>query len=333
MRRSTQQGAVLITALLLVVVLSVLAIGFAEAMRFDIQRTAQAQARTQALWHAYGAEDFAEIAMTRLWRAQGDRPQLDPQWAREGFVLPVDNGSMRLRIGEGGNCLNLNSVVRPGPDGFQVDPVGLAQYRALLTALGVDAGQARLLAAALLDWADSNGTPWPGGAEDAVYGTRTLATRAANTLLADISELRVIEGYDKELIERLRPFICALPTSDLSPINVNALTLTQAPLLVAMLEGEIDGAAAQRLIEDRPDDGFVEIDAFWAMPQFDDITISARLREQPRLASRFLTLTSELWLDGAGLTMHTLFEQRGGGDLRPVRRQLMPPLPPPGSAL
>src|SRR3546814_7765026 len=46
-----------------------------------------------------------------------------------------------------------------------------------------------------------------------------------------------MRGVTPSIYATLRPWICALPTSDLSPINVNTLRPDQAPL-IAMLAPE-----------------------------------------------------------------------------------------------
>ena len=58
--------------------------------------------------------------------------------------------------------------------------------------------------------------------------------RTANTLFADPGELAALVGMNPEIMARLRPWLCALPTTELSPININTLLPEQAPLL-AML--------------------------------------------------------------------------------------------------
>ena len=67
----------------------------------------------------------------------------------------------------------------------------------------------------------------------------TAPYRTGNTLFADAGELRAVAGMSPALYRRLRPWLCALPTSDLSPINLNTLSPEQAPLLAMLAPGQL----------------------------------------------------------------------------------------------
>jgi general secretion pathway protein K len=54
---------------------------------------------------------------------------------------------------------------------------------------------------------------------------------------------------------RLRPWLCALPEAELSPLNVNTLRPEQARLLAMLGPGTIDVRRAQSIIAQRPASG------------------------------------------------------------------------------
>src|SRR3546814_6905391 len=89
--------------------------------------------------------------------------------------------------------------------------------------LGIDPALAASIAAAAADWIDTDDRPLPDGAEDDTYARAAIPYRTANRFVADASELRAMRGVTPAIYATLRPWICALPTSDLSPINVNTL--------------------------------------------------------------------------------------------------------------
>ena len=66
------------------------------------------------------------------------------------------------------------------------------------------------------------------GAEDNFYDSQEPPYRAANQQLSSISELQYLRSFTPEVIERLVPFVTALPVrsaNDLTPINVNSASL------------------------------------------------------------------------------------------------------------
>jgi general secretion pathway protein K len=89
----------------------------------------------------------------------------------------------------------------------------------LLEVNGLD----RALAEPLIDWIDIDSTAQPGGAEDLDYLNLDPSYRAANRALKSVDELRLIKGYTDEVVEKLRPYVVALPNTNAqaTPINVN----------------------------------------------------------------------------------------------------------------
>jgi general secretion pathway protein K len=72
---------------------------------------------------------------------------------------------------------------------------------------------------AVLDWMDSDSEARPGGAEDIDYLQLPTPYRAANQKMTSVDELRLVRGFTPEMVEKLRPFLAALPTA--TDINVN----------------------------------------------------------------------------------------------------------------
>ncbi len=68
------------------------------------------------------------------------------------------------------------------------------------------------------------------GREDSEYLARSVPFYAANQPLADISEMRVVQGMDAGLYQKLKPLVCALPMTR-QQININTLDVTQSVIL------------------------------------------------------------------------------------------------------
>src|SRR3546814_8005854 len=101
-----------------------------------------------------------------------------------------------------------------------------------------------------------------GGAEDDTYARAAIPYRTANRFVADASELRAMRGVTPAIYATLRPWICALPTSDLSPINVNTLRPDPAPLIAMLAPEQLPIGDARRPITARPLRGYASVEGF-----------------------------------------------------------------------
>lgn len=263
--RRNERGVALLSALLLIIVLASVIVAVMDDIRFAIRRTVNTRLYDQALWYAYGAEELGRQTLRRSWKAQPTRNTLNDPWAQDGVRFPIDGGVISGRISDAGNCFNLNSVVERDGRGRWVERESARlQFERLAAAVGLNRGDAEALSASLTDWIDTDMAMLPGGAEDADYMRLEPPFRTGGTLLADVSELRAIRGFNQKIYQALRPFVCALPTEMPSLINVNTLRIEQAPLLVMIASEGLSLAAARRTIEARPLSGYINSDSFWA---------------------------------------------------------------------
>jgi general secretion pathway protein K len=123
--------------------------------------------------------------------------------------------------------------------------------------------------------------------------------------MIDPSELRAVAGVRAPVYAALRPFLCALPVTDLSPINVNTLGPNQAVLL-AMLAPGIDVARAQRVIDDRPVIGWENLARFWGQPALTGTPSEAQVQTQ--MKTRWFRLKVMIELAGAEFEEHALID-------------------------
>src|SRR5687767_14256071 len=302
MTRRREEGAALLTVLLLVAVMSALAVGVLDDIRFGLRRTANAETVGQAQWYALGAE---AVARARLARLAGLDPQRTPagDWNGRWLLYPIDNGVIRARIADAGTCFNLNSVVQGANEQWGRRDLGLHQFIALLRALEISPRDAESLAEALADWIDTDGSRTTLGGEDDSYANAAPPYRTAGTLLSEVSELRAIRGFTPEIYARIRPFVCALPTADLSPININLLEAGNALLLTMLMDGRLDPGAAAALIESRPDGGWRTVDEFWSNPVLTEHLPPDAALDQVSLRTRFFSLQAEVDYAGSEAVM------------------------------
>ena len=303
------KGAALVTVLLLVTVMSLGAVLTFDAMGFSIKRTSALRTYDQARQYAMGGEQLAASVAETLNETKS--LLLEPR----AVSFAIDGGRIEGLISDNSNCFNVNSLVRRQDTGVYVanDESG-RQYVRFLVALGLSDRQAGELRATLTDWIDSDERPLPLGAEDYDYAALSEPYRTGNSLIADLSELRMIKGYEPLLLETLAKYLCADDSTDPSALNVNNLTAEQVPLLVALIGGNFTMDMATELILARPGTGYKDIADFWLDPILAGREIDQSIRQQTtikphRFSSRVRVtyydatshLTSEIKVDDSGL--------------------------------
>jgi general secretion pathway protein K len=324
MSRAKQAGVALLTVLLLVAVMSVLLVAVLDDIRFGQRRAGNAQAQAQAQWYALGAEALAQAQLRQLWRRDRQRTTLEGGWNGRAVAFPVEEGLIEARVADHTACFNLNSVVEGAGEMLQRREAGVRQFRALMLALDFPPRRATALADALADWIDSDAVPAAAGVEDAAYLASAAPYRSAGTLLAEVSELRAIRGFDAETYARLRPHVCALPTPAPTPVNLNTLGPGDALQLVALVEGRIGPDAARAAIAARPPGGWRELAEFWGRPELAQAAPDDAALQQATLRSRYFALQAQVRHLDAEVVMSSLLELDDAGQARTLARRWTP---------
>lgn len=287
-----ERGAALLTVLLLVAVMATVAatvldrVGLATRLAGNARGAAQAQA-----W--LGAAEL--IAMTRiedLLEAQPNRTLAD-NWLGVPRSIDLPDG-MRVRaiVGDGGNCFNLNALAQLSDKKvLTLRPDGLLEFAALMSAVGIDPARARKIAAAAADYIDDDDAPGRDGVEAGGYPSHA---RPANGAMTDHSELRAVPGVSAQDYARLERWLCALPVIGKSPINVNTLRPDEAPLLVMLVQGEVDPVRARAILAQKPAGGYGSASEFFNAPVFASLTIPGAARDQAKVVTEFFTLNASV---------------------------------------
>ena len=301
-----ERGAALLSVLLLVAVMAVLCAASLEKLKISTKLATNGAAIDQARSYGMAAETIALYRIGDLLQLDAAKTTLQGNWAGQPTEFPIDKGIATAQLDDSGNCFNLNSVVMDdGQGGYAVRPGGVAQFERLMILLQVSSNEARGIALATADWIDTDGIPQPGGAEDSAYTDVPVPYRTSNTLMIDPSELRAVAGVRADVYTQLRPFLCALPVTDLSPININTIAPQQAVLL-AMLAPGIDVARAQRVIDDRPQLGFESTARFWSEPALAGAPPEAVAQTQ--MKTRWFNLKVMIELAGAEFEQNALID-------------------------
>ena len=89
---------------------------------------------------------------------------------------------------------------------------------------------------------------------------------------------------------RLRPWLCALPTTELSPININTLLPEQAPLLAMLAPGQLGVERARRVLASRPAAGWGNQIEFWRIDALRDLNVPLDVQLQLQMRTRWFAL-------------------------------------------
>ncbi|HHJ16023.1 MAG TPA: general secretion pathway protein GspK [Gammaproteobacteria bacterium] len=304
MTHTRQQGVALITALLVVAIATVAAVSMATRQQLDIRRTASLLHSEQAWAYVLGAESWARVILMRD-KQDGNIDTLSEDWATRPPVSVVEGGTIQGRILDMQGRFNVNSLVVNGePDKDNID-----RYKRLLRLLDLD----EALVDPLVDWIDANiDVRFPDGAEDEAYLLLPVPYRAANRPLVDISELRLVQGYEPEVLAKLQPFVSALPEP--TAININ----TASAEVLSILAENMSLADGEALVEARGEEGYTKVDSLSQQPalngkqQFNPGTLSVE--------TKWFLLVSEANI-GQGRARLASLIQRGDQAARVVRRQ------------
>jgi general secretion pathway protein K len=109
-------------------------------------------------------------------------------------------------------------------------------------------------------------------------------------LFADIGELGALAGMTPEIMARLRPWLCALPTTELSPININTLLPEQAPLLAMLTPGQLGVEQARRVLASRPASGWNNQIEFWRIDALRSLVVPLDVQLQLQTRTRWFAL-------------------------------------------
>lgn len=246
-----QCGAALITVLLIFAIASYLVGDMLDRLDGDIRRTTNVIGQDQAYVYARSAEQLAINVLIQDLKNDYEKDPALPRddlaeiWATP-LTLPLDGGTVSARITDLQSRFNINQIKASG---------GLVTRSALMCLLSnfelLEVDQRSLWVDSLLEWLDADNQPQTQGAEDDYYLGLEKPYRTANQPMVTVSELNLIRGTNRQLYERLQPWLTALPME--VPLNIN----TVDPELLHC----INGVDVNRIIEGRKQQGYESVAA------------------------------------------------------------------------
>ena len=162
----SERGAALLTVLLLVAVMAVITATALDRLRLSTRLAVNGAAMAQARAYSLAAEGIATARIEDLLQRDAAQLNNDGNWLDREIPVPVDRGQATVRLSDGQNCFNLNSLVS-GKDGqFGTSPVGMRQFSKLMELLGIASNDAIIISESTADWLDTDTNALPSGGGD-----------------------------------------------------------------------------------------------------------------------------------------------------------------------
>lgn len=228
-----QHGIALITVLLILAIATVAVVSMSTSRQMDIRRTENQLQQIQAWEYVYAIESWAkgrlqaDVLDTKSHRSQDS-------WSQPLTETAVMRGGMQAQIQDLQSRINLNNIWFEN----KVSELDVQRLKRLFVQLSLNPK----LVDALVDWIDPDmEIRYPDGAEDETYTRQKPPYRAANRAFADVSELLLVQGFSREIYEKILPYVYVVNTY--APINVN----TAKPVILRCLADDISADQSESI--------------------------------------------------------------------------------------
>lgn len=252
----SQRGAALIMALLVVALATSLASTLIWRQDLWLRQVETRRDLAQARLLSLAGIEWARAILADDARTSVIDHNGEP-WATVVPAMPAEGGEIGGGMADEQAKLNLNNLVRNG----QVSLNDLAILRRLLDLLQLPPE----LATTLADWLDNDSVAESEGAEDPYYLRQTPPTLSANRELDDLDNLLRVRGFSKTIVERLRPYVSALP--GYNPVNIN----TASAIVLDALLADLSTADIQQIVAERERAPYRDVSDFSARQSRQDL--------------------------------------------------------------
>lgn len=281
---SGESGIALLSAILVLVIASVISVSIAHQGAFSIRKTSRIQLMDKARHYALGLEDWARIFLSKD-RKDSSVDHLGEDWAIGIPGLPIEGGFLAGYLEDEQAKFNINNLLG--------SEESVNRFKRLCNNLNVDT----TFVPALLDWLDEDfEVRYPDGAEE-----NYDSYRVANREMVDVSELFLVKNVTTEIFQTLRPHIAALP----GPTKLNVNTMSETIFLSLG-----DDLEADAFIDEREEKEFSDVQDFIQRLQLtleeSGLSVSTNYfsaHGQVTVGEQELSLNSLIYRDSEGKTV------------------------------
>lgn len=295
-----QSGLALITVLMILAIMVTVASTMTGRLVSTLKRTEGIIFSQKTYWYSQAAAELGRMVLNEDF-SDSDVSSLDQMWATPDLVFPLENGHIAGKIKDLRSCLNVNAINSDDT---------VEEFTTLLEELGLSDNSAETIAESTRDWIDDNDTSDASlGAEDSFYEALAVPHLTGNNLMVDISELRAVQGVDKEAYKIAAPYLCAIPSS-VQSINVNTVDIEQPEILYALFASSTDLSVSdfKGLLEERPTSGWDSVDDFLDESLFSSVDIDDSVSAQLSVSSEFFQFEGTAAFEDRLLVFQFLFE-------------------------
>ena len=203
-RRSSESGIALVIVMISILVLTLLAGGFAIAMKVETTLARNANSETELEWLGRSGVEYARWilaqppcpgepydALTQVWAGgPGGGSCSNSTLVDVQHTVSLGRGTFTWKMYDCERKFNINSTAGPGGEDIL--------HQAFIQ-MGVDPGEFPALTGAIIDWIDPDDNTHVDGAESEYYQTLTPPYYAKNGAIDNLSELLLIRGITQEM--------------------------------------------------------------------------------------------------------------------------------------
>lgn len=273
--RDGEAGAALLSVIMVVAAMSIVIVLSMDALAHAARLSQVTDARAKGFWAAKSAEAAGIAYVTAAIELTDARFTDELAALNEPVIQPLDVGLLVASLEDATNCFNLNALAVRDEAGWTIDEGAAGALNDLFQAIGFGSFKSAQLADAIGDWIDTDTLSRVNGAEDAYYRSLDAPYRTPGGLLQNVRELRAVAPFDEATYQAVRRIVCVRPDTKQAVLNVNTLSLHQAPLLKALLSTALTVEDAEALLTARPSGGWTDLDAVFDLPQLEEIAPDA----------------------------------------------------------
>jgi general secretion pathway protein K len=329
---SRQSGVALIAALLLMTSIMFILGNIFYRHQINIAQSTLAIHQDQAYLLALSAESWARQLLEED-AADSQADHFEELWAQAIPAMPVEGGIVNGCISDLQGRFNINSLYYKSPselkNALNGDESSFAKtWNNLLRYLDIPVYPGRI--EAIVDWLDPNSTKvGPDGAEQEEYSGFYPPRTIADAPMVEAGELASVLGYEVFEVQRLMPWLTALPVPKVTPgqstksvaININ----TASEELLLGLGDIYDIQFRDTVIANRP---FETLNDFHSLLEFElALPIADIVRRWPEdvisVASQFFELYIEVTLGEARIEVRSIIMRSSSADSGIISRELI----------
>ena len=264
-------GVILITTLLIVMIMSVISMQISKNFFIALKREAYLDFKNLSYQMLLSSEAQAIETVKRNIDSYRNKLTADNPLLTKNFTYDYDIFSLELKIIDGSNCFNINSIFNSSGKGYEVNEPRREWLDRYLQLKLLNPTDIESFFDQLIDWVDLDNQPLNFGAENYYYmGPMSKINQfTPKRLLVDLSEIKNLPVMrDIDFLD-MSAHLCVIPGSTSQLININTLKPNDTMLIAAFFD-EKNLEYVESHIMSLPEEGYDEINSF--LKKFTDAT-------------------------------------------------------------